>query len=331
MKYFQVIGNNASTRTALVAGCSWLAVVGLPFAAAATENAPQRPFAVWADVPAKGQLVAGFVYEESESYHIWAGGQQHSVKWQPADGESYGIDINQGFFSLQYGINERWAADFSMGYTSIGWRYFDNGEVQTTDGLMDYTLGVRYQLFNETNTQSCWVPTLTFRAGAVMPGSFDETFIYAPGTRSAAIQPELLARKHFGWPGFGAYGDAWYRWNKTIGNAQYSVAVGFFQQYKGWEVDLGYQHMQTIFGNDVVWLGDPSTYNPNVIYPRDPREIRDTLQAGFSYTTSKRKWRYGFHLYSVVDGNNSDNKLWLGGSIDIPFTIVKDKSVEAGK
>ena len=43
------------------------------------------------------------------------------------------------------------------------------------------------------------------------------------------------------------------------------------------------------------------------------------LEAGFSYTTSKRHWRYGFHLTSVVDGNNSDAKLWLGGSIDIPI------------
>ena len=55
-------------------------------------------------------------------------------------------------------------------------------------------------------------------------------------------------RKHFGWTGFGFYGDGLYRWNTTIGNAQYMIAAGFFQQIKGWELDLGYKHLQTLSG-----------------------------------------------------------------------------------
>ena len=55
-------------------------------------------------------------------------------------GESYGTDINQGYLALQYGLTERWALDFNMGYTSVGWRYFDNGNVQSTTGLMDLVL-----------------------------------------------------------------------------------------------------------------------------------------------------------------------------------------------
>ena len=304
-------------RLAIAAGL--LLTVATPPAALASENVPHRPFAYWADLPEKGQFVVGLVYEQSEAYHIWAGGQYHNVT-QMSGGEHYGTDINQGYLALQYGLNDRWALDLNVGYTSLGWRYFDNGGIESTSGIMDWSFGVRYQIFNElTETNHPWVPTLTFRAGAIMPGTFSESFIFAPGSRSTAIEPELLLRKHFGWPGLGLYGDGLYRYNMTIGTSQYIIAAGLFQQIKAWEIDFGYKHLQTLSGNSITWLGDPSTYNPNIIYPRDPRENYDAIEFGFSYTTAKRHWRYGFHLTSVVDGNNSDAKLWLGASLDIPI------------
>jgi len=304
-------------RLAIATGL--LLTVAAPPALLASDNVPHRPFAYWADVPDQGQFVVGVVYEQSEAYHIWAGGQYHNVTWM-SGGEHYGNDINQGYVALQYGLTERWALDLNVGYTTLGWRYYDNGGIQSTDGLMDWALGVRYQIFNEQlETNRPWVPTLTFRAGAVLPGTYSQDFIFAPGNRTTAIEPELLLRKHFGWPGLGLYGDGLYRYNMTIGNAEYMIAAGLFQQIKGWEIDAGYKHLQTISGNSITWLGDPSTVNPNILYPRDPRELYDAIEFGFSYTTSKRHWRYGFHLSSVVDGNNTDNKLWLGGSIDIPI------------
>jgi hypothetical protein len=301
------------------------ALIGLLLAAAlvpmvlASENVPHRPYAQWADVPESGQFVFGLVYEESEAYHIWASGKQHDITVNPPDGENYGIDMNQGYLALQYGITEKWAADLSIGITTVGWRSFSpNYATESATGLMDWSFGVRYQIFREAlQTNSPWLPTLTFRAGAVLPGSYSENFIFAPGLRSAAIEPELLLRKHFGWPGLGVYGDALYRWNRTTGNDQYIVAVGLFQQIKGWELDVGYRRMQTISGTDISFT------NPNdlstIVYPRDPREINDSIEAGFSYTTSKRHWRYGFHSRTVLDGNNSDSKFWVGGSIDIPI------------
>jgi hypothetical protein len=299
-------------------------LAGLALAAAlspmllASENVPHRPYAEWADVPERGQFVFGLVYEESEAYHIWAGGKQHDTTVK-AGGESYGIDINQGYLTLQYGITEKWAADLNIGATTVGWRSFSPGNgTKSTTGLMDWSFGVRYQIFNEAlQTNSPWLPTLTFRAGAVLPGSYNENFIFAPGLRSAAIEPELLLRKHFGWPGLGVYGDALYRWNRTTGNDQYMIAVGLFQQIKGWELDVGYRHMQTISGTDISFA-DPNDLS-TIVYPRDPREINDAIEAGFSYTTSKRHWRYGFHCRTVLDGNNSDSKFWVGGSIDIPI------------
>jgi hypothetical protein len=306
--------------TRVVSLACLLASVALLQNASASENVPERPFAQWADVPLAGQFVIGGVYEESEAYHIWAANQYHNVTYHAPDGEYYGNDINQGFLALQYGITARWAADFNIGYTATGWRFYDNGPIQATEGLMDYSFGVRYQIFNEAEMESPWVPTLTFRAGAVLPGTFNERFIFAPGMRSEAIVPELLSRKHFGWPGLGAYFDGLFRWNHTTGNDQYEIAIGLFQQIKGWELDLGYHRLQTLSGTDIIYPVDPASNGGfNIIYPRDPREIWDAIEAGFSYTTSKRKWRYGFHLRSVLDGNNTDAKLWVGGSLDVPI------------
>jgi hypothetical protein len=293
------------------------ASVTLGPAVLASENVPHRPFAMWADVPQKGQFVFGLVYEESEAYHIWASGHRENITVH-SGGESYGIDINQGYLALQYGLTERWAADLNVGATTEGWRSFSpNNSVESTTGLSDTSFGVRYQLFNETNTESAWVPTLTFRAGAVLPGTYSQELQFAPGLRSAAIEPEFLLRKHFGWPGLGVYGDALYRWNRTTGNDQYITTLGLFQQIKQWELDAGYRHLQTLSGGD-IHIPDPNDLS-SLVYPRDTREIQDSIEAGFSYTTSKRHIRYGFHSRTVFNGNNTDSKFWVGGSVDIPF------------
>lgn len=286
-----------------------------PIAIRASENVPHRPFAMWADLPAPGQFIAGLVYEESEAYNFWSGGHNHSARYHAA-GESYGIDINQGYVALQYGLIDKWAADLNFGATTLGWRYFSGGHVKATTGVMDLSLGVRYQVFNEQDAPSPWLPTLTLRAGGVLPGTYDQDIAFAPGVRSASIEPEVLIRKHFGWPGFGAYGDALYRWNRTTGNDQYIAVIGLFQQIQRWELDAGYRHLQTISGGDIKFdSSDPTS----LVYPRDVREISDSIEAGFSYTTKKRHIRVGFHSRAVFDGNNTDKKFWVGGSVDVPF------------
>ena len=84
------------------------------------------------------------------------------------------------------------------------------------------------------------------------------------------------------------YGDGLYRWNRTTGNNQYIIATGLFQQIKGWEIDFGYKHLQTLSGSDIIYPVDPATNDGfNIIYPRDPRENYDAIEFGFSYTTSK--------------------------------------------
>ncbi len=287
----------------------------LTLPAVASENVPHRPFAYLANMPEKGQLVVGILYEESEAYRIMAPRNQYDVTYKQ-DGESYGIDTTQGYLTFQYGLKERWALDLSVGGTTVGSRSFTQGNVESTTGLMDIGFGVRYLIWKESDDSPKWMPTLVFRAGAVLPGTYNKDFPFAPGMRSAAIEPEFLAKKHFGWTGFGAYTDLLYRWNKTIGNDQYMAAVGLFQEIKGWEIDVGYRHMQSLAGEDISYdPNDPTSLD----YPRNVREINDAIEAGFSYTTSKHHIRLGFHTRTIVDGTNTDRKFWIGGSVDFPL------------
>jgi hypothetical protein len=181
---------------------------------------------------------------------------------------------------------------------------------------------VRYQIFKEGDPDyPLWLPTLTFRAGGIVPGSYNRHTAFAPGDHGVGIEPSLLVRKHVGWPGLGVWADVLYRWEHTLGNDQYIAAFGFFQQIKGWELDVGYRHLQCLSGEDVV-LGGPQTVpgaSPSITYPTDVREISDSIDAGFSYTTARRHWRWAFHARKTFDGSNTDSALWLGASIDIPF------------
>jgi hypothetical protein len=331
MKYGNHCARYERARAFLALAASqllWLALIlvalGLAQPITASENVPHAPFAQWADLPEKSQFVVGVVYQESEAYHIWAKNSFHDVTWH-ADGERYGIDINQGYLTFQYGIADKWAADLAVGYTTVGWRFFSNfssdGASESTSGLMDTSFGVRYQIFNETNAPAAWVPTLTFRAGAVLPGTYSQGFPFAPGLRSAAVEPEILFRKHFGWTGFGGYGDALFRWNRTTSNDQYIMSVGFFQQIKGWEIQAGYRRLGTISGDDIVY--DPNTRL--IFYPVAVRENNDAIEVGFNYTTSKRHWQYGFYARTVLDGGNSDGKFWFGGYMNVPIGGKNEK------
>ncbi|PWU18135.1 MAG: hypothetical protein C5B50_09850 [Verrucomicrobia bacterium] len=294
-------------------------ITGLGNIALGSENLPRVPFAEWAEVPEQDQLKFRTLYEQSEAYYIWTGNQRQNITYKTSEGESYGIDIRQGYFVLDYGLTERWAADLEFGGTTVGWRSFNpNAEVGETTGIMDLSFGVRYQLVHETN--DCWLPTATFRVAGFIPGSYSEDIAFAPGNHSAGIEPSLLLRKHFGWEGFGAWGDALYRWLHTTSNDQYILAVGLFQQIRLWELDVGYRHLQTLSGQDISLPSPPDVAPwPSITYKRDTREISDSFDAGLSYTTRKRHIRLAFHARKTFDGSNTDSKLWLGGSVEVPF------------
>jgi hypothetical protein len=297
----------------LVAAAALTLVAAFP--ALATENAVRKPFGEWADVPQPGQINLRLWYSEGEAYHIWSHNRRADVTVHRG-GEDYGIDPMQGVAMMEYGITKRWAADLNLGAGTVGTRSFNaTGDSESTSGLLDPTFGVRYQIVNETEADQSWIPTLTFRAGAVLPGTYSKNFPFAPGNRSAAIEPSVIAKKHFGWDGFGGYADAFYRWMRTSGEDQYAVAVGFFQEIKDWTLNAGWRHFQQLSGNDLNYagVGLPLAYSPQV------REISDALEAGFRYRFPKHPVDLGFYTTKTFDGNNTASVFSLGGYLEFHF------------
>jgi len=87
-----------------------------------------------------------------------------------------------------------------------GWRYFDNGKIKSTTGIMDLSIGVRYQIFNEADAPYSWLPTLTVSGGRSSPGTYKQkTWLFRRGLRSAAIEPIFVVpqkRTHVRLAGF---------------------------------------------------------------------------------------------------------------------------------
>jgi hypothetical protein len=110
------------------------------------------------------------------------------------------------------------------------------------------------------------------------------------------------------------YGDGLFRWNRTTHNDQYIVSCGFLQEINQWELNVGYRHLGTVNGGDIVLNPDRS-----IVYPRDLREINDSVEAGFSYSTRKWPLQLGFYTQTVLDGVNSDGKFWVGGYVKWRF------------
>jgi hypothetical protein len=280
----------------------------------ANENLVRRPYAEWANLPEQGQFVISPFFGMSEAYHAWEGSTSKSIQVE-VDREDYGVDVIQGSVLVEYGIADRWAADIGIGYTSVGTRSFNAGaHSESTTGLMDTTLGVRYQIHKEYESEYKWLPTVTFRAGGILPGSYEKLFPFAPGNHSAGIEPSLMMRKHLGWQGFGLYGDFLYRYLTTSGDDQYAVALGCFQEIKNWTISAGWRHFQCLSGYDlVINVGEPLDYAPQA------REITDTLEVGFSYRTPKRHFVYAFDIKKVFDGSNTDSAFYLGAHADFPI------------
>jgi hypothetical protein len=303
-------------QNAVLLGCALCCL--LAGALGASENVPRKPFAQWAEVPEPGQFVVTAWYMESEAYHVWNGRQRVNIN-RVVHGEDYGIDAMQGLICVEYGLTKKWAADLNLGVTTVGTRSFTtDASPRSTTGLMDTTLGVRYQIVKESEAASPWLPTLTFRAAGILPGSYEKELTFAPGNHSAAIEPSLLLKKHLGWTGFGVYGDVLYRWMRTSGVDQYIGAAGVFQEIKGWTLNVGYRHLQCLSGNNLNMTVNPAG-GWNLVYSPQVREISDAIEAGFSYRTPKRHFNYSFQIRKVLDGSNASSDFWLGVFADFPL------------
>ena len=275
-----------------------------------SENLPAKPFAqaVWLPEPRQWWITPWYQYTEFQD--IWRGKHHQNI----TVGDQHGFDQNDGMVLVEYGVTTNWAADVLLGFTSIATRSFTTpaGDVQQTHGLMDVTFGLRWQVLDEMTAPSPFAPTLTLRAGGIYRGRYNHDFPFAPGNGSVGIEPSILLNKHFGWDGFGMYGNLGYRDIRSGGNSQAFGSVGFFQRYNGFTFNAGYRHQQDTGGVDIGGSGN------TIVYSQKVREYNQYYDVGVGYTDRKhRHWQ--FYLAQNFNGRNTGDKTIYGVYATFPF------------
>jgi hypothetical protein len=273
-----------------------------PVEGPASENLPAKPFGQAAFLPEPRQFVVTPWYQYTEFQEVWRGSHHENI----TVGDEHGFDQNDGMVLIEYGLKKNWAADVLLGYTGLSTRSTTpNGSVEKTDGLMDVTFGVRWQVLDENAADSKWAPTLTLRAGGIVRGTYDEDFPFAPGNGSVGVEPSVLLDKSFGWAGFGMYGNLGYRSLRSGGNDQVFGSVGFSQRYKGFNFNAGYRHQQNTGGEDIGGTGTTFVYSPKV------KEINQMFEAGVGYTDRSGR-HFQFYYSQNFNGRNTGDKMVYG-------------------
>jgi hypothetical protein len=282
---------------------------------------PKKPFAQDALIPDPQQwLVTPLWYQYTEFQRVWRGAHTQNITFP----EGHGFDQNDAIFNVEYGIRKRWAADFQTGFTDLATRAYSDppGIARHTRGLMDTTFGVRYEIWRESEEQSCYLPTLTVRAGGIYRGSYQKSFPYAPGNGGVGLETSVLMLKDFHWNGLGAYATSGYRAIRSGGPDQYFGTVGVSQYFRGATLNAGYRHQQSLGGGDVGGFGDM------VEYTGEEREVNEQFEAGIGYTDQHaRRWQFYFeHNFA---GRNTGDKYVYGIYLTLPFgghkEVDKDK------
>lgn len=268
-------------------------------------------------LPPQGDLVASPSFTFSTFDEFWVG----DTKVSPLKDNGESMDQINVFISLEYGILDRLAADATIGYTQVGsTTTFGNGDEK---GLADTLLGVRYQVLEETDV----IPALSVRLGGVIAGTYDENTPFSPGDGANALDGSILLAKAFGYSGFGSYGDIGYRVQESPVPDEFFASVGVYKQFYGLfseldalTVNVGYRHIQSTDGLDIMGPG----FNPGAGsasgFPA-LKEINQLLEAAIGYTDSGGR-HYQFSLAKSLDGRNTGDKWVFGFSASFPFGIL---------
>jgi len=283
----------------------------LPLVCTATENLPQIPFAQTAIVPDENQLIVTPWYAYSVFRKVWIGEAKTSIEIFPKDD----FELNDGMVRLDYGLTERLALDLNLGATSAATRAWNPRNVpQTTQGLIDTQLGVRYRFLDGQTTNAPWyVPTLTGRVGGIIKGNYIIHYPMAPGDGASGFELDLLMTKTTPWYGLGVYGNFGWRIfcnevpETIFGSAGLSETLNFHWVITSVSLFAGYRASHDLSGGDFSGPGltSGSPYDYVVVgYRPTAQETYQLAEVGLGLSD---KWghSYFFSCSAAYDGRNT--------------------------
>ena len=270
------------------------AALWLPFGSLPTASAQSA----W--LPAEGRLeiTPRYVYQSFDEFWI----RRDQRMKLPDD-----VEQHTGTISAEYGLNQSWALDATVGYTRVETAAF--GASTKDDGLADSRFGVRYRALDERAHASAWMPTITLRAGAIVAGTYDEGQPFSAGDGAHGGEFSVLLGKAFGDTGFGLYGEAGYRLRENPVPDDFFGSIGVYKTLGSFTVNAGYRHIQSLSGVNIM---DPGFTFPTL------KEINQLFEAGLGYQDKGGRFYQVFGAFPMY-GRNTGDKIILGVSATFGF------------
>jgi hypothetical protein len=282
------------------------------------ENLPQKPFGQANLLPEPHQFVIAPFYSYTRWIHFYDdNGDKRQI---PQNLPEEDFEVNDGMLNLEYGISRDWALDLTIGVTSGASRFFDPNNAPHTDwGMMDTQLGVRYRIVDERETSSTWMPTLTARLGAIITGTYQADFPFAPGTGGTGAELALFANKALGDFGLNLYGDMAWRFRNRDVPVKVQTRIGLYYdiEFHAWILrtftpNVAYKFLNSFGGSGVSGNG------PNIQYSHDVREVSHILESGLGMTTAGGS-RVQFYFDWGFMGENTPAVMTYGLYVSFPM------------
>lgn len=212
--------------------------------------------------------------------------------------------------ALERGLAPGWGMDASFGWSSVTYEesatlspgvFLLKDGKQTRSGMIDTHVGVTRVLLDEFATTSDFAPTLAFRAGGILQGTYDTGFVNAPGDGASGVEFSLLAAKSFGATGTALFADAtWRTFSENVPDA-IEASLGLSQQIQAAVITFGFRHQESLDGVDILGPGFTSLAS----FP-DVKEINSSVEIGLSFLLGPVTVGLGFA--QTVSGENTPKK-----------------------
>ncbi len=255
---------------------------------------------VWLVEPGALVLTPGYTAQSFDTFYAGA------TKMSLPD------DITQRTTTLRfdYGIAPRLALDASIGYTQV--KFTPPGASFKRSGRDDSRLGLTYAILAE----SMEVPTVTFRAGAIIEGGYDVPTTVPPinpGDGASGFEASLAAGKALG-GGFAVYGEIGYR-NRNHGVPDdFFGSAGVAKRFGAFAISAGYRRTQSLSGGDIGGPGFGTRFGfPGV------KEVTQFGEVGLSFTDDGGRSYQLFGAKCFGDVRNTGQAGLVGFSVSLPL------------
>ena len=273
-------------------------------AVAAWAFAPQLASAEggspWLPIP--GQVSLGVFDVEQSGSDAYIGNKKLPISGITGGAAS---KYKRGTFGLRvdYGISDSLAFDATLAHASV-----KVGGADSSSGLADTTLGLRWRVMDEYETPSR--PTLTLRAGAIIKGNYDGAKLAAIGKAANGFDVSAIVGKEFG-SGVSVWGELGFqKRDSSVPTATYFEIGSRWRFAPKWNASLAYSDKKFGGSLDIGGAGfTPARF-------QQVREERSLIKLGLGYAIGGNQ-SIAVNFAKLVGGRNTvqdDSILGLGYS-----------------